>query len=189
MVGAPPAQQVEQASGVSPVMDPVAGAAPTRLKDADRDRSEHAAPADQVPLWRLAALRAGYLFVAVGLAVTRWPLLVNHDQPWPLMDSVVVCMLVAMSILYFLGIRYPLQMLPMMLFESIWKLAWLGVVAVPLWAAGRMDAATWETAFACLLVVVVLLAVPWRYVFTHYVTRPGERWRRVRTHSGRQGSR
>ena len=33
-----------------------------------------------VSLFRLYALRAGYLFVAAGLAATIWPLLINHRR-------------------------------------------------------------------------------------------------------------
>ena len=40
-------------------------------------------------------------------------------------------MLTAMSILAFLGLRYPVKMLPVLLFESAWKLLWLALVAVP----------------------------------------------------------
>jgi hypothetical protein len=39
-------------------------------------------------------------------------------------------------------------MLPILLFESAWKLLWLGAVAAPLWIAGDMDAATSEVAGA-----------------------------------------
>ncbi len=112
--------------------------------------------------------------------MTRWPVLVNHDQPWPLMDSVVVCMLVAMSLLAFVGIRYPVQMLPAPAavrdrLEAA-PARRRGAAAVD---RRRMDPATWETTFACLLVVIYLVVIPWRYVFTHYVTKHGERWRRV----------
>jgi hypothetical protein len=44
--------------------------------------------------------------------------------------------------------------------ESLWKLIWLNVVAAPLWAAGRMDQATWAVVGACALVVIVLAVIP-----------------------------
>ena len=48
-----------------------------------------------VSLFRLHTLRAGYLFVAAGLAATIWPLLINQPPQWPLMNSVVCSMLAA----------------------------------------------------------------------------------------------
>ena len=40
-------------------------------------------------------LRLGYLILGGGLVVYKWPLLFRHAEPWPLMTSVVICMLVA----------------------------------------------------------------------------------------------
>jgi hypothetical protein len=40
-----------------------------------------------------------------------------------------------------------------------------------------MDEGTRETAFGCLLVVVVLAVIPWGYVWAQYVTKRGDRWR------------
>ncbi len=120
---------------------------------------------------------SGYLFVAVGLAVTRWPLLVHHDEPWPTMHGVVTCMLVAMSVLAFLGVRHPLQMLPLLLFESAWKLIWLSVVALPAVMAGDVDEAMSQVIFSCSLVIIILAVIPWRYVWQRYVTAKGDRWR------------
>ena len=65
-----------------------------------------------VSLFRLYALRAGYLFIAVGLAATVWPLLINHSPQWPLMNSVVCSLLAAMSVLAVVLSLYPLQRLP-----------------------------------------------------------------------------
>jgi hypothetical protein len=114
--------------------------------------------------------------MGVGIAVPKWPSFVQ-PQRWPLMEGVVNCVLAAMSILALLGVRYPLQMLPLLLFESAWKLIWLSVVALPLWTADRMDPAMQEVAFSCLFVVIILAVIPWPYVYAHYVTKRGERWR------------
>jgi len=54
-------------------------------------------------------------------------------------------------------------------------------VALPLWTADQMDSATLKVASACLWVVIVLAVVPWRYVVTHYVTKPGDPWRSAAT--------
>jgi hypothetical protein len=134
-----------------------------------------AATAAQVSPTRLHVLRAGYLVLGVGLAVTRWPLFLRPD--WPLTEGIVHCMLAAMSVLCLLGVRYPLQMLPVLLFEVAWKLLWLAVVALPLWATDQVDQATRSTTYDLLWVVVPLVVVPWRHVYLQYVRRPVDPWR------------
>jgi hypothetical protein len=142
-----------------------------------RDNRKRTAAAASVSLPRLYLLRFGYLVVAVGLALTKWPLLINHDRPWPLFEGVETCMLVALSLLAFLGVRYPLQMLPILVFELAWKFIWVAVVALPLWIANQMDPATLSVFYSCLVVLIVLAVIPWRYVVAHYVTKQGDRWR------------
>lgn len=93
------------------------------------------------------------------------------------MQGVVNCVLAAVSLLALLGLRYPLQMLPLLFFEMVWKSIWLIVVAMPLWSAQQMDANTWETAVACLMGVIFPIVIPWRYVFANYFRKAGDRWR------------
>jgi len=59
-------------------------------------------------------------------------------------------MLVALSVLALLGLRYPRRMLPVLLFEVGWKLTWLAAVALPLWSDGQLDDATREQVGAVL---------------------------------------
>lgn len=133
----------------------------------------------EISLFRLYALRAAYLLLAVGLAATVWPLIINHPPQWPLMNSVVCSLLAAVSVLAAIGIRYPLQMLPILLFELLWKSIWLIAVALPLWSADQIDARTWDTVRDCVVAVVLIPVIPWRYVIAQYVTRPGDRWRQA----------
>jgi hypothetical protein len=128
---------------------------------------------------RLYALRAGYLLIVVGLAATVWPGLVNHSPQWPLMTGVVCSLLAAVSVLAAVGIRYPLQMLPVLFFELLWKSIWLIAVAWPLWSANQIDPRTWETVTDCLMAVVLIPIIPWRYALSQYVLRPGDRWRSI----------
>ena len=89
-------------------------------------------------------MRGGYLLMGVGLALVKWPLLPDaHTQP--LYEGVTLCLLVAMSLLAFLGLRYPVKLLPLLLFESVWKVLWLGLVALPKAVSGDLDAATSDT--------------------------------------------
>ena len=130
-----------------------------------------------VSLFRLYALRVVYLLVAVGLAATVWPPLITHSPRWPLMNGVVCSMLAAVSVLAALGIRYPLEMLPVLLFEILWKGIWLIAVALPLWSTEGLDARTWQTVTDCLLAAILIPVIPWRYVIARYVRRPGDPWR------------
>jgi len=82
-----------------------------------------------LPLYRLNMMRVGYAVIGFGLVAVRWPLLVTHPDPWPLFEGVVTCILVAMSLLALLGLRYPVRLLPILLFECAWQLIWLSVVA------------------------------------------------------------
>ena len=129
-----------------------------------------------VSTFRLYLLRSLYLLIVVGLGIVVWPSIVHPSGQWELMDGVVKCMLAAFSVLALVGLRYPLQMLPILLWELLWKTLWLAIVALPAWLNGRMDAATAENTFACVFVVLVVVAVPWPYVLQHYVKKAGERW-------------
>ena len=121
-------------------------------------------------------MRVGYAVMVVGLAVTKWPEFLAHE-PWELKHGTVLTMLVAMSVLALLGLRYPQKMLPILLFEVGWKLTWLGAVALPLWADGRLTGATLEQTAAVLWVIIVIVVIPWRHVISQYVLARGERWR------------
>ena len=138
-----------------------------------------ARPSGQLSLGQLNALRVGYLVMGVGLAVIKWPLLYDHE-PWGLAEGTKECLLIAMSVLALLGIRYPLRMLPILFFEVSWKLLWLGVVALPLWSDNQLEGATRTQAGAVLWVVIIIAVIPWRHVLAQYVMAPGEPWRRSR---------
>jgi hypothetical protein len=157
-------------------MEPWVSTTPSEKGAAEVD-SGRLVRAGTVPPWRLNALRAGYLFVVVGIAAMQWPMLLSHDPSWPLMEGVKTSMLAAVSVLAVLGLRYPLQMLPVLLFEVAWKVVWGAAVAWPLWAADQLDPATRQVASDSLWVVIVLAAIPWRYVLAQYVIKRGERWR------------
>jgi hypothetical protein len=130
----------------------------------------------EVSILRLYLLRAGYLLLVAGLGYAIWPELLHHDATWPLMRGVVVSMLAAMSILAALGIRYPLRMLPVLLFELAWKAIWLLAVALPSWSAHRMTAGTTEMTAECLIAAVLLVLLPWRYLFDNYLSHPTDPW-------------
>jgi hypothetical protein len=141
------------------------------------DTSRRAVPSADLPAWRLNVMRVGYVLLAFALGMQVWPGIVTRHAGWELMDGVVQCMLGALSLLSLLGLRHPLKMAPLLLFEIAWKVIWLSVVAYPKWTAGRMDEGTMSVAFACLFVVIFPLVIPWRAVVQALVLSPGDRWR------------
>lgn len=132
--------------------------------------------ATDLSLTRLHLMRAGYLLMGLGLALVKWPLLPDAHA-LPLYEGVTLCLLTAMSLLAFLGLRHPVKLLPLLLLESAWKLLWLSLVALPKAATGDLDATTTDTVFSCSLVVLILAVTPWRYVWRNYVIATGDRWR------------
>lgn len=93
------------------------------------------------------------------------------------MESVVVCMLTAMSLLMLAGVRYPVRLLPILLFEAGWKLTWFAAVGLPRAVSDDVTPRIGSLMVNCSLVVVILAVIPWRYVWAHYVRAPGDRWR------------
>ena len=68
-----------------------------------------------VPAWRLYLFRAGYLLIGVGLiSMQLWPTLFSGLSGMKLMSGTVEAMLWALAVLSFLGVRYPIQMLPLL---------------------------------------------------------------------------
>jgi len=131
----------------------------------------------EVSTLRLNVLRALYLLLFVGQGTLQWPVLLNSGAVIPFWRGVGGAMLGAMALMAALGIRYPLQMLPLLFFEFVWKLIWVLAILLPKWSAGQIDPATAESAPSILMGVIVPLIIPWRYVFANYVQKPGDRWR------------
>lgn len=126
---------------------------------------------------RLYLMRALYLLIAVGLGSMIWPKILAHGK-WGHMHGVAMGLFAALSALAILGVRYPLQMLPLLLFEVVWKSIWLLAVALPLRLNNQMDAETTSSVFDCVVgVVLCLIAIPWPFIWANYVKKRGDRWR------------
>lgn len=133
----------------------------------------------EVSLLRLYLLRALYAAIAFLMGAQIWPVVFSHRAWEDPMHGVAVAMLAGLTALCLLGVRYPLAMLPLALFELVWKTIWTLAVALPLWRAGQLtDPAMLENLTAIGVGVVICpFVIPWGYVWTHYVRAPGERWR------------
>jgi hypothetical protein len=135
---------------------------------------------NDVSTLRLYLLRGMYLLIGIGMGSIIWPILVQDADSLQRMHAVAVVMLAALSLLCLLGLRYPLQMLPLLLFELAWKTIWMLAVALPRWQAGTLTGPHFETTMECLLgVILVPIVIPWGYVWRNYVRRPAARWRAI----------
>jgi hypothetical protein len=135
------------------------------------------APATGLSTRRVNVMRIGFAFMGVGLAIVKWPVLAQGAQALPVMEGVVTCLLTAMGLLAFLGLRYPVRMLPILLFEVTWKIIWMAAVAVPHLIAGDLDAEAGAVLFNCSFVVIIIAVVPWDHVWRRFVRTPGNAWR------------
>ena len=82
-----------------------------------------------------------------------------------------------MWVLAFLGLRYPLEMLPLLMFEFAWKPIWMIAYGLPQWSAGQQPPTFAEDFFNIPFGAILLFVIPWPYVWRHYVKRPSARWR------------
>lgn len=129
----------------------------------------------EVSLARLYVLRAMYLLLVIGGGIMFLPQLIVHE---PTARGVIPSMLAAVWVLACFGLRYPLQMLPILLFELVWKTVWLIDYGVPQWRAGVHTAMFRDDLQAIAVGLILIPVIPWGYVFRNYVKKPGAPWRR-----------
>jgi len=132
----------------------------------------------EVSSLRLYLLRAMYLFMALGLALVIWPSILVPVSPEANAGSVVRALLGALGLLCLLGLRYPLQMLPLLVFELLWKVIWVLATALPMWLAGGLNPYGAATLLDCSFGLVLLpLVLPWNFIWRHYVLARSTPWR------------
>jgi hypothetical protein len=149
----------------------------TAVRDEPQVQTLSPRPDQELTTRRMNVMRFGYALMGVGLAVAKWPVLVQDARVLPVMEGVVACLLTAMSLLAFLGLRYPVRMLPILLFEVAWKVIWVGAVAIPHLIANDLNTAARDVLFSCSFVVVILAVIPWRYTWRRYARTTGDAWR------------
>jgi hypothetical protein len=129
----------------------------------------------EVPLWRLYLLRAMALLGAVnGFFVhPQWmfdPSLTNRGM--------ILGFTAGLWVMSFFALRYPVKMLPIFIFEFVWKTIWLLWFGLPQWLSGVRSPRLSEDLFSIGFISIVFgLIIPWGYVWRHYFKDPAERWR------------
>ena len=124
---------------------------------------------------RLYVLRATYLLLVVGLGAMIVPSILIHE---PTARGVIPSLLGGVWLLAFLGLKYPLQMLPLLLFEFAWKYIWFFAFGLPQWFSGQRPPTFAEDFFNIGFGVIIMpLVIPWGYVWRKYVKAAGDRRR------------
>jgi len=130
---------------------------------------------NEVSLFHLYVLRFFFAVLAIAEGATQVRLFLHHEH-WAPTSGIAHSFLLALAVLSIVGVRYPLQMLPLLIYEILWKMIWVLGFALPLWLANQFDADTRKAFFEIAPVVILIPFIPWRYVFAKYVVQPGDRW-------------
>ena len=129
----------------------------------------------EVSLARLYVIRLGALAGVISLGSDVLPALIWPD---PVGRGMITSILGGLCLMALIAIRHPLKMVPILLFEFVWKLIWLLRFGLPQWLAGTGSPRLGEDLISIgLFPFVFALVIPWTYVWRHYVTAPAERWR------------
>lgn len=130
---------------------------------------------DGVSLTRLYLLRGMFLLWAVAGFAFALPPLIDHA---PDARGMLPSMLAGLWVTGFIGLRHPLLMLPIFLFEIFWKAIWLLFFGLPQWLAGGGSPRLGEDLLGIGSgPILFALVIPWGYVWRRYVKAPAERWR------------
>ena len=129
----------------------------------------------EVSLFRIYVLRATYLLLVIGLGGMIVPDVLSHPVT---SRGVIPSLLGALWLLAFVGLKYPLQMIPLLMFEFAWKSIWMLAYGLPQWSAHQIPPTFADDFFAISVGVVLMpIVIPWGYVYRHYVKQSGARWR------------
>lgn len=122
---------------------------------------------DGVPKINIYLLRLLFTLMFLFLTYDAWSHIFNHTGPWDNANAAAWCMWGSYSVISFIGILRPLKML---LFEIVYKTAWLALVAYPLWVKNELTGSPAEGMTRVFVwVVFPIVAMPWRYFFRTYI--------------------
>lgn len=127
-----------------------------------------------VATWRINAIRFIFLLMATIMGSIVWRQVLFESADWEWQRGLSKSMLAALALLSLWGVRYPMQMLPLMLYETAWKTIWIVLIAGRAWLNGKWTPEIEALFNDCIGIVVAYLVIPWRYVWSFYVAQPME---------------
>ncbi len=136
-------------------------------------------PIPAVAAWRINAMRFIFLLMALIMGSAVWQQLLFESADWDVMRGLAKSMLAALALMSLFGVRYPMQMLPLMIYEIAWKTVWILLIAGRAWMAGRWTPDIEGLFFDCIGIIIAYFIVPWRYIWARYFVQPMEPLRQV----------
>ncbi len=136
----------------------------------------HASESDLPPIatWRINAMRFLFLLIAFVMGSIVWRQVLFESADWDVMRGLAKSMLAALALLSLWGVRYPVQMLPLMLYEIAWKTIWILLIAGRAWMNDKWTPDIEALFTDCIGIIIAYFLVPWRYVWAKYVAQPME---------------
>jgi hypothetical protein len=127
-----------------------------------------------VAMWRINTMRFLFLLMAFVMGSFVWTQLLFESADWDVMRGLAKSMLAALALMSLIGVRYPLQMLPLMLYEIAWKTIWIILIAGRAWMADKWTPDIEGLFYDCIGIIIAYFIVPWRYVWARYFAQPME---------------
>ena len=131
-----------------------------------------------VPLWKTRGLRVFFAGMVLVLGSNQLNYILEGASEWTPWRGLGHSMLFALAVFAIGGLFRPLAFLPIMIYEIVWKAVWLGVVALPPWLAGEEIPAVVSVKGSMIGICLIIIVIPWKYVWWRYFTQPIEPWRR-----------
>ena len=103
------------------------------------------------------------------LGIDVWVRIIGHEGPWDQLHGVAYSVWAAFSLISFMGMFFPLQMILVLVLQMLYKAIWLLVIAIPMIMAGNPPQLLADMTFG---VFIELALIPWPFVIATYITQP-----------------
>ena len=123
-----------------------------------------------LPTWRLIVMRGLYLLTFVGLAFDSYSTLMDPGELLDTISGVAFVFWASYATLMGFGVRYPVQMMPLIFLQLFYKALWIIAVYMPMYNAEAVTENAQSFFWICMTAVILdVLVIPWPYVFRNYV--------------------
>ncbi|MCR9248779.1 MAG: hypothetical protein NXI20_00090 [bacterium] len=123
-----------------------------------------------LPKWRIVIMRGLYLLTFVGLAFDSYSTLFNPGEMLDTITGVAFVFWASYATLMGFGVRYPVQMMPLLFLQLFYKALWIIGVYMPMYNAGVVTENAQSFFWICVTAVILdVIVIPWPYVLNNYV--------------------